>query len=65
MKWLFVVCATLLPTADTDREPRPAPTRWPGKSDDRIPLPRLGVCPGGFEAWQWDAKRAIICIRRA
>lgn len=65
MKYLLVTCSMLLPTADTDRDPRPAPTRWPGKSDDCVPLPRLGVCPGSFEAWVYDERHGKICVRRA
>lgn len=65
MKWLLVTCSMLLPTGDTDREPRPAPTRWPGERYDRAPLPRLGVCPGSFEAWTYDKRSGAICIRRA
>lgn len=63
MKWLLVTCSMLLPIGDATREPRPAPTRWPGSFDDRIPLPKLGVCPGSFEAWV-DGKRKI-CVRIA
>jgi hypothetical protein len=66
MKWLAIVCATLIPTADMDRDPRPAPTRWPGMRDDRVPLPHNGACPGSFETpWNYDRKHGQICVRRA
>lgn len=64
MKWICLSLTLLFPPEAATRD-RPAPARWSGKPDDRIPLPRLGVCPGGFEAWQWDGKRGKICVRRA
>ena len=65
MKYLVVACILLFPPESSTREPRQAPARWSGKADDRVPLPRLGICPGGFEAWSYDGKRGEICVRRA
>ena len=65
MKWICLACTLLFPPEAATREPRQAPARWSGKADDRVPLPELGVCPGSFEAWQWDVKRGPICVRRA
>lgn len=65
MKYLLVACAALFPIGDATHEPRPVPARWSGGRADRIPLPKLGVCPGGFEAWTYDKRRGAICVRRA
>lgn len=64
MKWLLIALAVLLPNEESN-DPRPAPARWSGGFADHIPFPEFGVCPGGFEAWVYDRKRAAICVRRA
>jgi hypothetical protein len=65
MKWLLIACSMLLPTGDTDRDPRPAPTRWQQPAE-RLPRPDAdGDCPGSFEAWVYDKRRGAICVRRA
>lgn len=64
MKWLLLAIAVLFPNEESNDQ-RAAPARWSGGLADHIPLPERGVCPGGFEPWTYDRKRAAICVRRA